>query len=66
MLPNTITQPLDDYLLPDAQTIRDFMFDEPEELLAEPSHEDEEGVFSDEPEHAASWVEHASHHFINF
>lgn len=52
----------DDYLLPDEETIRDFLLETEENFL--PDVQPSRGAFSETPENASRWMEHASERFI--
>lgn len=52
----------DDYLLPDEETIRDFLLETEEKFL--PEIQPSRGAFSETPENASRWMEHASEHFV--
>jgi hypothetical protein len=52
----------EDYLLPNAEEMHEFLHDDEEDLITETSPIDDD--FNEEPEAMALWMEHASHHFI--
>lgn len=53
---------LEDYLLPDLETTEEYLHDEDDDCLPEvgPSR----GIFSENPENAALWMERVSHRFV--